>query len=95
MTPLVEHGHEVRAASEQAAPALAVVNAHPQLFAELGRYPEGSVPPELQARAAKEVGLPGLAAVQKAQPQLKVLEEHGAEVKKASEQGPGQWRNRW
>ena len=95
VTPLVEHGHEVKAASEQAAPALAVVNAHPQLFAELGRYPEGSAPPELQARAAKEVGLPGLAAVQKAQPQLKVLKEHGAEVTKASQEGPGQWRNWW
>jgi hypothetical protein len=93
VTPIVEHGHEVKVASEQAAPALAVMNKHSELFAELGRYPEGQAPPELQTRAAREVGLPGLAAVQKAQ--LKVLKEHGAEVKKASEDGPGQWRTWW
>jgi hypothetical protein len=95
VTPLVEHGHEVQVASEEAAPALAIVNQHPQLFAELGKYPEGQAPPELQARAAQEVGLPGLATVQKAQPHLQVLKEHGAEVEKASEEGPGQWRTWW
>jgi len=95
VTPLVEHGHEVQVASKEAAPALAIVKQHPQLFAELGKYPSGQAPAELQARAAKEVGLPGLAAVQKAQPQLKVLEEHGADVQKASEEGPGQWRTWW
>ncbi|NEA25028.1 MFS transporter [Actinomadura bangladeshensis] len=95
VTPLVEHGHEVQAASKEAAPALAIVNQHAQLFAELGKYPAGQAPAELQARAAKEVGLPGLATVQKAQPQLAVLKEHGAEVQKASEDGPGQWRTWW
>ena len=95
VTPLVEHGHEVQVAAEEAAPALAVVNQHQELFAELGKYPAGQAPPELQARAAKEVGLPGLATVQKAQPQLAVLKEHGAEVQKASEEGPGQWRTWW
>jgi MFS family permease len=95
VTPIVEHGHEVQVASEQAAPALAIVNKHPQVFAELGKYPEGQAPPELQARAAQEVGLPGLATVQKAQPQLKVLKEHGADVQKAAKDGPGQWRTWW
>lgn len=95
VTPLVEHGHEVQVASKEAAPALAIVKQHAQLFAELGKYPSGQAPADLQARAAKEVGLPGLATVQKAQPQLKVLEEHGADVQKASEEGPGQWRTWW
>ncbi|MGH3389787.1 MAG: MFS transporter, partial [Actinomadura sp.] len=75
--------------------ALAIVNAHPQLFAELGRHPAGAVPPELSARAVQEVGAADLAVVQKAQPQLTVLREHGPEVQKAATEGPGQWRNWW
>ncbi|MFD0689370.1 MFS transporter [Actinomadura fibrosa] len=95
VTPIVEHGHEVQVAQAQAGPALAIVNKHPQIFAELGKYPPGAAPKELQARAAQEVGLPDLATVQKAQPQLAVLKAHGAEVKKASEDGPGQWQTWW
>ncbi|MFG3104007.1 MFS transporter [Streptomyces sp. NPDC048182] len=95
VTPIVEHGHEVQAAQAEAGPALAVVDAHPALFAELARHPAGQAPPELQARAVKEVGPAGLALVAKAQPQLEVLQEHGADVQKASEEGPGQWRDWW
>ncbi len=95
VTPIVEHGHEVQAAQAEAGPALAVVNAHPELFAELGRYPADSVPPELAARAAREVGPADLALVQKAGPELAVLNEHGAEVAEAAEEGPGQWRAWW
>jgi MFS family permease len=95
VTPLVEHGAEVQAAQAQAGPALAIVNAHPQLFAELGKYPAGAVPADLSARAVQEVGAPGLAVVQKAQPQLTVLREHGPEVQKAAAEGPGQWQTWW
>ncbi|MEV0579891.1 MFS transporter [Streptomyces sp. NPDC050392] len=95
VTPIVEHGHEVQVAQAQAGPALAVVQAHPALFAELAKYPPGKVPAELQTRAVAEVGPADLALVQKAQPQLKVLEEHGSEVQKASEEGPAQWRDWW
>ncbi|UXX96916.1 MFS transporter [Streptomyces sp. AD2-2] len=45
VTPLVEHGAEVAAATKQAAPALAIVDAHPQLFAELGKYTPTTTPP--------------------------------------------------
>ena len=95
VTPLVEHGAEVQAAQAQAGPALAIVNAHPQIFAELAGHPAGSVPPDLAARAAQEVGAADLAVVQQAGPQLKVLREHGAEVQKASLEGPGQWQTWW
>ncbi|GII30426.1 MFS transporter [Planotetraspora mira] len=95
VTPLVEHGAEVQAAQAQAAPAMAIVNAHPQIFAELAEHPAGSVPPDLAARAAQEVGAADLAVVQQAGPQLKVLQEHGAEVQKASLEGPGQWQTWW
>ncbi|MEV0909744.1 MFS transporter [Streptomyces hokutonensis] len=95
VTPLVEHGAEVAAAQKQAAPALAVVNAHPQLFAELGKYTPTTTPADLAARAVKEVGPADLAVVQKAQPQLKVLKEYGPKVQKAAKDGPGEWRTWW
>ncbi|MCL6670897.1 MFS transporter [Streptomyces panaciradicis] len=95
VTPLVEHGAEVKAASAQAAPALTIINAHPQLFAELDKYTPTTVPPTLGARAVKEVGAANLAVVQKAAPQLKLLREYGPQVQKASKDGPGEWRNWW
>jgi hypothetical protein len=39
VTPLVDHGAAVQQASVQAAPALQIINTHPALFAELGKYP--------------------------------------------------------
>ncbi|MFD4548601.1 MFS transporter [Streptomyces sp. NPDC058246] len=95
VTPLVEHGTEVVTAQKQAAPALAIVGAHPQLFAELGKYTPSTTPPDLAARAVKEVGPADLAVVQKAQPQLKVLQEYGPRVQKAAKDGPGEWRTWW
>lgn len=95
VTPIVEHASEVQSAQAKAGPALDIVDAHPQPFAELTRYPSDEIPPDLQARAANEVGPADLAVVQRAQPQLRVLEEHGAEVADAVEKGPGQWRNWW
>ncbi|MET9217349.1 MFS transporter [Streptomyces sp. NPDC003300] len=95
VTPLVDHGAEVTVAQQQAAPALAVVNAHPQLFAELGKYPPGKAPAALTQQAVQEVGPADLAVVQKAQPQLAVLTKYGAKVQKAAHDGPGQWRTWW
>ncbi|MBW8486659.1 MFS transporter [Actinomadura parmotrematis] len=95
VTPLVEHGHEVKEAAAEAAPALKITAQHPAIFAELAKYPAGQAPAEVKARAAQEVGLPNLAIVQKAGPQLKILKEHGAEVTKASKDGPKQWQKWW
>jgi MFS family permease len=95
VTPLVDHGAQVTAAQKQAAPALAVVNAHPQIFAELGKYPPGKAPAAVTAQAVQEVGPADLAVVQKAQPQLAVLQKYGTKVQKAAHDGPGQWRDWW
>jgi len=95
VTPLVDHGAQVTAAQRQAAPALAIIGAHPQTFAELGKYPAGKVPPDVAARAVQEVGAADLAVVQKAQPQLDVLTAYGTKVQKAAHDGPGQWRTWW
>lgn len=94
-SPLVEHGTEVVAAQTRAAPALAIVNAHPALFARLAKYPPTAVPPALAEQAVKEVGPAGLTVVRKAQPQLAVLDEYGLQVRKAAAEGPGQWQTWW
>nr|WSX73622.1 MFS transporter [Streptomyces sp. NBC_00899]WSX80315.1 MFS transporter [Streptomyces sp. NBC_00899] len=95
VTPLVDHGAQVTAAQTQAAPALAIVGAHPEVFAELGKYPAGKAPADVMARAVQEVGPADLATVQKAQPQLAVLQEYGTKVQKAAHDGPSQWRTWW
>ncbi|GHJ35551.1 MFS transporter [Streptomyces sp. TS71-3] len=94
-SPLVEHGTQVAEAQKEAGPALAVVQAHQDLFDQLGKYPPNAVPSDLAARAAREVGPDRLALVRKAQPQLKILQEYGPEVLKAGEDGPGQWQTWW
>ncbi|MFE8950403.1 MFS transporter [Streptomyces sp. NPDC007856] len=94
-TPLVEHGAQVKAASVQAAPALAIIDAHPRLFAKLEAYPPTAVPPALAAQAAREVGADDLATVRRAQPQLALLQRYGSQVKSAAAQGPEQWRTWW
>ncbi|HZP52348.1 MFS transporter, partial [Actinocrinis sp.] len=76
-TPLVDHGAQVAAAQAQAGPALAIVQQHPKLFAQLQQYPPNQIPPALQAQAAQEVGIPNLLIVQKAAPQLAVLGQYG------------------
>ncbi|HEV2638947.1 MAG TPA: MFS transporter [Actinocrinis sp.] len=96
VTPLVEHGAQVTVASQQAAPALAVINAHPQLFAQLENYPVfTSAPPALQAQAVQEVGAAGLTTVATAEPALKVLQQYGTSVSQASKDNPRDWRNWW
>lgn len=95
VTPVVDHGAEVAAASAKAGPALAVINAHPATFAELAKYPPTAIPPDVLGRAAADVGLPGLATVQQAQPDLAILKAHGTEVQKAVKDGPHQWQTWW
>jgi MFS family permease len=95
VTPLVEHGDAVAAAQKQAGPALAVVDAHQALFAQLNKYRPDAVPPDLAARAAQEVGPADLALVQKAAPQLAILQKYGPEVQKASAESPTQWQTWW
>ena len=94
-TPLVEHGTQVATAQAQAGPALAIVNAHPQLFAELSKYPPTAIPPALQAQAVQEVGVTDLTTVQRAQPQLAVLQKYGTQVQQAAKDNPGNWRTWW
>jgi hypothetical protein len=95
VTPLVDHGTQVAEASVEAAPALAVVKAHPALFAQLGQFPPGGAPAALQAQAVREVGLPGLETVQKFAPQLALLQQFGPEVQQAAADNPKGWQQWW
>jgi MFS family permease len=94
-TPLVDHGAQVAAAQAQAGPALAIVQAHPQLFAQLEQYPANQVPPALQAQAVQQVGIPGLLTVQKAAPQLTILNAYGTQVQQAAAHNPKDWQTWW
>jgi len=95
VTPLVDHGAQVQAASVTGGPALAIVQAHPALFAQLDKYPPTAIPPALQAQAAAQVGVAGLETVAKAAPQLAVLQKYGAQVQAASKDNPKNWQTWW
>ena len=95
VTPLVDHGAQVAAAEQQAGPALAIVDAHPALFAELSKYSPSAIPPALLAQAAQEVGVPALQTVQQAQPQLAVLQKYGTQVQRAAADNPRNWQHWW
>jgi MFS family permease len=94
-TPLVDHGAQVTQANAQAGPALAIIRAHPQLFAQLNRYPPNQIPQALQAQAVQQVGLPGLLTVQKAAPQLAILNSYGPAVQQAAARNPKDWQTWW
>jgi MFS family permease len=94
-TPLVDHGAAVAQAQVQAGPALAVIDAHPKLFAQLSQFPPNAVPPALQAEAVQTVGLPGLLTVQKAQPQIAILQQYGPQVQAAAKNNPKDWQTWW
>ena len=96
VTPIVDHGTEVAAAQAKAGPALAVIDAHPALFAQLAKYPNpAAIPPDVLGQAVQQVGLANLQTVQQAQPEIAILQAHGTEVAKAVKDGPGQWQTWW
>jgi MFS family permease len=96
VTPIVDHGAEVAAAQAKAGPALAVIEAHPALFAQLAKYPNpAAIPPDVLGQAVQQVGLANLQTVQQAQPEIAILQAHGTEVAKAVKDGPHQWQTWW
>lgn len=99
--PLVADGPAVQARLvqlEKAYPQLAVeAQAHPEVFAELGKYANpADIPPEVLTRAVETVGADALTELQgsaKAQADLKYLgSATGSKVAQAKEDAPGQWK---
>jgi hypothetical protein len=89
----VDHGAHVAAAKVQAAPAPAVVDAHPALFAEIRKYPADQLPPTLKPEAAREVGVVGLQTVRRAAPEIALLKAYGPEVVAAQAQHAKDWQD--
>lgn len=94
-TPLIEHGAQVVEAQQQAAPAMAIIKQHPELFQKLSQYPQGQVPDTLMAQAVREVGPKGLTTVHNAGPALATLQQYGPTVAKAAGSVAGQWQIWW
>jgi MFS family permease len=96
VTPLVEQGATVAATAKAIAPELAIVEAHPKLFAELARYPKVTdAPPALLGLAIKEVGIAKLQAVAKVSPELHYVLTEGPKVAAAAKSSPHQWQTWW
>jgi len=77
---------------------LAIINAHPAIFAELAKYPAGHVPPAVLSHAVQVVGAANLASVAKAQPALNLMATVGPHLQalgNAVKAAPGQWDVWW
>lgn len=100
VSPLVDDGATVQAraaATAQAYPQLyAEVNAHPEIFAELGKYSNpADIPPSVLTKALVTVGPDALQQLQNpaAQADLKYLSIHAPSVQAAQAKAPKQWSN--
>ena len=93
---VIQYGPTVQAdaADPKVAPALAIIQAHPQVFAQLAQYPQGQVPPAALAQALAALG-GGPNALQQLQtvsttssdpvagPKLQYVTQHGPAVQSA------------
>ena len=87
----------VAADAKKYAAQLAIVNAHPAIFAQLAKY-HGHVPPAVLSHAVAVVGQANLASVAKAQPALTFLASVGPHLQtlgSAVKSAPGQWQAWW
>jgi MFS family permease len=77
---------------------LAIINAHPAIFAQLAKYPAGHVPAAVLAHAVQVVGAANLASVAKAQSALNLMATVGPHLlalSNAVKAEPGQWTVWW
>jgi MFS family permease len=95
ITPLIDHGAQVSAAATAAAPAQKIINAHPALSKRLAAYPPGAAPPALTALALHQIGPSGLATLNKARPDLTVLDDYGHQVQQAVARNATDWQRWW
>ncbi len=101
VTPLVEHGALGVKAQKilKTDPNVAVVLAHPALFAKLAKYPPAKIPPPLLAQAIHTVGLKRLITISKdtkLKGEVAFFQKNATALKSvsaASKSAPGQWQN--
>jgi MFS family permease len=95
VTPLVDNGAQVQAAAARNPVLVAEATAHPEVFAELAKYPPNKIPTSVLNHAIVTVGAPTLELLQKPQAQadLKYLQAHAADVQAAQKAAPHQWQH--
>ncbi len=99
VTPLVEHGAEVKAAAERQARWLPTIQAHTEELKEItDPYPDGNLPPAAQKAVVELIGAD--AATRLASPEgiadfgpTGALGLYGHEVSEAQKESPGQWQD--
>ncbi len=99
VTPLVDSGAAVQARAAQTAaqfPQLyAEANAHPEVFAQLAKYPPNAIPQSVINNALVTVGPTALTQLQnpQAQADLKYLAANAPAVQQAQASAPHQWQH--
>jgi predicted MFS family arabinose efflux permease len=96
--PYASYAPTVIADQHKYAAQLAIVNAHPAIFAELAKYPAGHVPAAVLNHAIQVVGAANLASVAKAQSALHLMATVGPHLQdlgNAVKAAPGQWQVWW
>jgi MFS family permease len=96
VTPLVDNGAQVQAAVARNPAVVAEVQAHPDIFAQLAKYPNAKdIPPAVLNHAILTVGAPTLLQAQKPSVarDLKYLQAHAAAVQAAQKAAPHQWQH--
>jgi MFS family permease len=95
VTPLVDNGAQVQAAANRNPVLVAEATAHPDVFAQLAKYPPNAIPKPVLDHAITTVGAPTLLLLQKpaAQADLKYLQAHAASVQAAQKSAPHQWQH--
>jgi sugar phosphate permease len=96
--PYAQYASTVLADQHKYAAQLAIVNAHPDIFAALAKYPAGHVPDAVMNHAVQVVGAANLASVAKAQPALDLMARVGPHLQdlgNAVKAAPGQWQVWW
>jgi MFS family permease len=96
--PYASYAPAVIADQHKYAAQLAIINAHPAIFAQLAKYPAGHVPAAVLSHAVQVVGAANLASVAKAQPALNLMATVGPHLQNlgnAVKAAPGQWQVWW
>jgi MFS family permease len=96
VTPLVDNGATASTVAARNPVLVAEANAHPEIFAELAKYPNPKdIPPKVLNQAILTVGAPTLTLLQnpKAQADLKYLQSHAPAVQAAQKAAPHQWQH--
>ena len=96
VTPLVNHGAEVKAAATREALYLPTVQAHQAFLNDINaRFPDGAVPDDVAKTVVETIGADVALRLQTAEGKADfgILGLYGASVQQAQKDSPGQWQD--